>query len=182
MDPKPIIEATRHWIANVVIGLNLCPFARRVFDGGLIRYTVTDAVDATTLTAALTEQLLLLSKTPAADVETAFLIHPNALGDFLDYNDFIAESELLVAELRLEGVVQIAGFHPQYRFAGTRPDDIANYTNRSPFPMLHLLREDSITKVNGDPEKLLDIPARNIETLRKLGEPGLLALLKRDPA
>lgn len=181
MDPDAVIEATRRWIREAVIGLNLCPFARRVFDGGLIRYTVTDAADAKALTAALTEHLRRLAETPVEEVETAFLIHPHALADFLDYNDFVVESENLLADLELEGVIQIAGFHPRYQFAGTKPDDIGNYTNRSPFPMLHLLREDSITKVNDDPERMLDIPARNVETLRKLGKARLLALL-RPPA
>lgn len=177
MDAEAVIADTRRWIQDAVIGLNLCPFARRVFDGKLIRYAVTDASDAQALGAALTEQLRALVQTPAEEVETAFLIHPHVLTDFLDYNDFVVESEELLAELELEGVVQVVGFHPRYQFAGTRPDDLENYTNRSPFPMLHLLREDSITKVNDDPEKLLDVPARNIETLRRLGRAKLLELL-----
>lgn len=178
MNPEAVIETTRRWIRDVVIGLNLCPFARRVFDGGLIRYVVTDVPDTTALAAALTDQLQRLAEAPAAEVETAFLIHPHALADFLDYNDFVVECDNLLAELDLEGVIQIAGFHPRYQFAGTKPDDIGNYTNRSPFPMLHLLREDSVSAVNDDPEKLMDIPARNVETLRKLGRARLLALLK----
>lgn len=182
MDPSAVIAATQRWIREVVIGLNLCPFARRVFDGGLIRYTVTDAADAKALTAELTEQLRQLAETPAAEVETAFLIHPQALADFLDYNDFVVECDDLLTELDLGGVIQIAGFHPLYQFAGTKRDDVENYTNRSPFPMLHLLREDSVSAVNDDPERMLDIPARNIETLRRLGRARLLALLNRpDP-
>ncbi|MDY3557485.1 DUF1415 domain-containing protein [Gemmata sp. JC673] len=181
MDPDAVIEATQRWIREVVIGLNLCPFARRVFDGGLIRYSVTDAADTAALAAALTEQLHSLATAPAEVIETAFLIHPNALADFFDYNDFVAGADELVAELGLEGVIQIASFHPQYQFAGTRPDDVENYTNRSPFPMLHLLREESISRVNDDPEKLLDIPKRNIETIRKLGRAKLLALVNRAP-
>jgi hypothetical protein len=169
MDSESVIERTRRWIADVVIGLNLCPFARRVFDGGLIRYVVTDAADVESLRTVLSDELQSLAITPAEQVETAFLIHPQALADFRDYNDFVVESDDLIAELGLEGIVQIASFHPQYQFAGTRPDDVENYTNRSPFPMLHLLREDSISKVNDDPEKLADIPQRNIETLRRLG-------------
>lgn len=169
MDHPRAIEDTRRWIERAVIGLNLCPFARRVFDGGLIRFAVTDAPDAGTLREVLAAELKHLAATPATAIETAFLIHPHALAAFLDYNDFIAEGDRLVAELGLEGVIQIAGFHPQYQFAGTRPDDVENYTNRSPFPMVHLLREDSITAVNDDPEKLADIPRRNVETLRRLG-------------
>lgn len=179
MDEQAVIEQTRRWIAEVVIGLNLCPFARRVFEGALIRYTVTDAADAESLSAALTAELRLLAATPAEQIETAFLIHPHALGDFRDYNDFVVESEAVVEDLGFTGVFQIAGFHPRYQFAGTRADDVENYTNRSPFPMLHLLREDSITAVSDDPDRLLEIPRRNVETLRRLGRARLLALLGR---
>lgn len=110
-------------------------------------------------------------------METAILIHPDALADFFDYNDFVVDTTELLAEMELEGVIQIAGFHPQYQFARTKRDDVTNYTNRSPFPMLHLLREDSISAVNDDPEKLLDIPQRNIETLRRLGLARVRAML-----
>ncbi len=153
----------------MVIGLNLCPFARRVFDAGLIRFTVTDATDATTLRNVLTGELRELVATTASQVETTFLIHPGTLHTFLDYNDFVADAERLIEDLGLEGVVQIAGFHPRYQFRGTHPEAVENYTNRSPYPMLHLLREDSITKVNDDPEKIAGIPERNIETMRRLG-------------
>ena len=135
VDAATVIEQTRRWIHDVVIGLNLCPFARRVFDARLIRYTVTDAIDPDALRTALTADLLSLAATPSEGVETAFLIHPHALVEFLDYNDFVAETESLLRELGLEGVIQIAGFHPQYQFAGTRPDAVENYTNSSPFPM-----------------------------------------------
>lgn len=181
MDSELVVERTRRWIADVVIGLNLCPFARRVFDGELIRYTVTEVADAGTLREVLSEELRSLVATPIEQVETAFLIHPQALADFRDYNDFVVETEDLLAELGLEGVVQIASFHPQYQFAGTRPSDVENYTNRSPFPMLHLLREDSISKVNDDPEKLADIPQRNIETLRRLGLKKMREMLGGEP-
>jgi hypothetical protein len=176
---ESVIEETRRWIADVVIGLNLCPFARRVFDGNLIRYTVTAAPDEESLWAVLTAELGSLSRTPADEVETAFLIHPLALPDFRDYNDFVASATELTADLGLEGVIQIAGFHPHYQFTGTRPDDVENYTNRSPYPMLHLLREASVTAVNDDPEKIAEIPRRNIETLRRLGLAKVEALAHR---
>ncbi|MBA4067913.1 MAG: DUF1415 domain-containing protein [Isosphaera sp.] len=177
MDADAVVGRTKRWIADVVIGLNLCPFARRVFDGNLIRYTVTAAADAESLRAALADELRFLAGAPAAEVETAFLIHPRALTDFLDYNDFVAEAESVVADLGLEGVIQIAGFHPLYQFAGTRPDDVENYTNRSPYPMLHLLREDSVSAVNDDPEKVAEIPRRNVEALRRLGLKKVLGRL-----
>ena len=178
MNNQTIIDQTRAWIADVVIGLNLCPFARRVFDGELIRYTVTEA-DVESLWAVLASELRLLADTPADEVETAFLIHPHALADFRDYYDFATEAVNLIADLGLEGVIQIATFHPRYQFAGTQPDDVENYTNRSPFPMLHLLREDSVSAVNDDPEKLADIPRRNVETLRRLGLANVRAMLDR---
>ena len=173
------ITATRWWIQSVVIGLNLCPFARRVFDADRIRFTVTDAADAEALRAALGEELQRLVDTPRSEIETTILIHPHVLQDFLDYNDFLAEADELLEELDLVGVVQIASFHPAYRFAGTKPDDVENFTNRSPHPMLHLLREESVTEVANDPAMLEDIPRRNIAVLRRLGRAGIGELLQR---
>jgi uncharacterized protein len=179
MDAEAVVERTKQWIAEAVIGLNLCPFARRVFDGGLIRYTVTDAADTDSLAAALRSQLDALAQIPAGEVETAFRIHPQVLTDFLDYNDFATSASERLGEWGHEGVFQIATFHPHYRFAGSKADDVGNYTNRSPFPMLHLLREDSVSAVNSDPAKLEDIPRRNVETLRRLGLARVRELLAR---
>jgi uncharacterized protein len=164
-----IIEATRSWIASVVIELNLCPFAQRVFQGDKIRYVVSSAGDEASLLKALADELNTLASAPVADVETTLLIHPHVLGDFLDYNDFLGAAEQLVADLGLEGVIQIASFHPAYQFADTEPDAVENYTNRAPYPMLHLLREESISAVAGDPDELLEIPRRNIDTLKRIG-------------
>lgn len=181
MDTEIVVAETRRWIANVVIGLNLCPFAKRPFENGRIRYSVTGAADADALRAELERELLALVAAPAAEVETAFLIHPAALADFLDYNDFVVECDELLADLDLEGVIQIVGFHPQYRFANTRPDDVTNYTNRSPYPMLHLLREDSVSRVNDDPAKVASIPKQNMATLRRLGLTGLNKIARGEP-
>ena len=179
MDADDVIARTQRWVADVVIGLNLCPFARRVYDGGLIRYAVTAAADEAALQAALTDELHALHAAPPEQVETTLLIHPHALADFRDYNDFVADADDLIEELGLTGVIQLASFHPRYQFAGTRPGDVENYTNRSPFPMLHLLREDSITRVNDDPEKLADIPRRNIATMRQLGLGKVKEMLRK---
>lgn len=179
MDADEVIEQTRRWIADVVIGLNLCPFARRVFDAGLIRYVVTETEDADGLRAVLKDEVLALAALPPEVVETTFLIHPLVLTDFRDYNDFTVESEGLLERIGMRGVIQIAGFHPQYRFAGTRPDDVENYTNRSPYPMLHLLREESISRVNDDPDRMAGIPKRNIETLRRMGRAQVLEMVNR---
>ncbi len=167
---------TRQWIERIVIGLNLCPFARRVFDGGTIRYAVTDATDTVALLNDLTRELRHLVEQPIAAVETSILIHPRVLQGFLDYNDFLSDADELLASLGLNGIVQIASFHPQYRFAGTKPDAVENFTNRSPHPMLHLLREASIAKVAGDPAFLEGIPQRNIAALKALGIAKLRAL------
>ncbi len=178
MDEQELIDATRRWIADVVIGLNLCPFARRPFAAGLIRYVVTPAVTEVELLETLASELTSLAEAPRPSVETTLLIHPNVLTDFLDYNDFLATADALVRELGLEGVIQLASFHPQYRFAGTKPSAVENYTNRSPYPMLHLLREESISEVNRDPAAMADIPARNVETLKALGRNRILAMLE----
>jgi uncharacterized protein len=178
MEPQAVIERTRRWIASVVIGLNLCPFARRVFEADAIRYVVSDARDGGALLTDLATELRSLAATPASLVETTLLIHPHALADFLDYNDFLGDGERLVADLGLRGTLQIASFHPDYQFAGTRPDAVENYTNRSPYPMLHLLREASITAAASDPGALLEIPRRNAETLRRLGREMVQKKLK----
>ncbi len=163
------ISETRRWIEAIVIGLNLCPFARRVFEGGKIRFAVSEATDTQALLVDLEGELRRLVAEPIDEVETAILIHPYVLQDFLDYNDFLGEADHRLKTLGLAGVVQIAGFHPQYRFAGTKPGAVENFTNRSPYPMLHLLREESVTKVVGDPEFLDGIPRRNVAMLRALG-------------
>jgi hypothetical protein len=178
MDRLAVIEITRRWISSVVIGMNFCPFARRVFDSGLIRYSVTDASDESKLLDTLDEEIKLLSLSSITEIETTLLIHPHVLGDFLDYNDFLDSAERLIGQRGQEGILQIASFHPDYQFAGTTPDAVENYTNRSPFPMLHLLREESITAIAEDPDTLLEIPSRNIETLNTLGREKMLELLR----
>jgi hypothetical protein len=181
MDETAAIDATRRWLSDVVIGLGLCPFARRPFDAGLVRVTVTAAADEESLLSDLGRELLRLAAAPRAEVETTLLVHPRALPDFTDYNDFLGAADRLIRELGLRGVVQVAGFHPRYRFAGTPADAVENYTNRSPHPMLHLLREESITEVATDPAALLAIPRRNVAALRALGREAVLAVL-RGPA
>jgi uncharacterized protein len=178
MDKQAVIDVTRRWIASVVIGLNLCPFARRVFEGDRVRYAVSDAADEQTLLNDLAGELRALDAAPAAGVETTLLIHPHALADFLDYNDFLGDAEQLIADLGLEGTVQVASFHPDYQFAGTDRDAAENYTNRSPYPMLHLLREDSVSRAAEGPDDLLAIPERNVETLRALGREKILMMLE----
>jgi uncharacterized protein len=178
MDNQNIIDVTRRWISSIVIGLNLCPFARRVFEADAIRYVVSAAENEKQLLANLTDELKLLASSAITPVETTLLIHPFVLANFLDYNDFLDPAEQRLDDLGLTGTIQIASFHPDYQFAGAAPDAVENYTNRSPYPMLHLLREDSISSIAADPDELLEIPQRNIETLKALGRQEMLAKLK----
>jgi hypothetical protein len=178
LDERTVADATRRWVSGVVVGLNLCPFARRVADAGLIRYAVTPAVDTEVLRSVLREELRALAVASRESVETTLLIHPQVLTAFADYNAFLADADQVVRSLELQGVIQVASFHPDYQFAGTSADAAENYTNRSPYPMLHLIREASITEVADDVEALAAIPRRNIELLRGLGRAEMLARLR----
>jgi hypothetical protein len=173
-----VIEDIRRWISSIVVGLNLCPFAGRVFQADRIRYAVTDAEDEEALRADLAGELRTLASAPMATVETTLLIHPRVLADFLAYNDFLGVAERLLGSLGLRETIQIASFHPRYQFAGAGPEAVENYSNRSPYPMLHLLREESIAAVAADPGELAEIPRRNVATLRALGSEKLLEKLK----
>jgi hypothetical protein len=168
MEPDATVALTHSWIAKTVIGLNLCPFARRVFDAGLIRFVVLEATTEAQLLDDLRSELTRLHTAPRNEIETTILIHPLVLTDFQEYNGFLDEADRLLRRMKLDGVVQIASFHPRYQFEGTEPDAPENGTNRSPFPMLHLLREISITEVADNPDMLLGIPQRNIETMRRI--------------
>lgn len=172
------IEETKHWLEKIVVGLNLCPFARLPFLAGWVRYVVYEGADVVRLAELLVREARYLVRSPVSEVETSLLILPDALPDFLDYLDFLEEAEWLVRENGLEGIVQVASFHPDYQFAGTAPEAPENYTNRSPYPMLHLLREESIERAlerYADPEK---IPERNIEKMRELGVEGVKRLME----
>ena len=166
------IEETRAWVDRAVIGLNLCPFAKAPQVKGLVRYVATEARDVEGLLAVLIDELNRLAETPADRIETTLLIHPQVLADFADYNDFLDLAEAVVAELDLEGVIQVASFHPQYRFAGSDADDPANATNRSPYPTLHLLREESIARAVAAFPEAEAIFEANIATMRRLGAEG----------
>ena len=168
-----VVAKTRDWVEKAVIGLNLCPFAKAVYVNDRIRYCVSEAQSEDALLADLSRELLALQAADPRICETTLLIHPRALTDFLDYNDFLDEAEALVEALELTGEIQLASFHPRYQFAGSGPDDIENYTNRSPYPMLHLLREASVERaVEAAGEEVAAIGERNMETLRRLGFEG----------
>ena len=171
-----VIAETRAWVDRAVIGLNLCPFAKAPQVKGLVRYVASAATDPAALLADLIDELERLAESPADRLETTLLVHPGVLADFADYNDFLDLAEDTVAELDLEGVLQVASFHPDYQFEGTAADDIGNASNRSPYPTLHLIREASIDRaVEAFPEAE-SIFETNIATLEKLGAEGWAAL------
>jgi hypothetical protein len=171
------IAATRRWLERAVIGLNLCPFAKAVYVKDQVRVAFSDATTREQLIEQLAEEMLRLRDTPASETDTTLLVHPYVLQDFLDYNDFLEQADALVEALDLDGELQVASFHPDYQFADTRADDIENYSNRAPYPTLHLLREDSVERAVDaypDPESIIE---RNYATLRQLGHEGWRRLL-----
>lgn len=172
IDTTRVIAESVAWLEKAVIGLNLCPFARAAHVGSRVRWVVSDAVTPDALLADLQRELEFLAEADPAKLETTLLVHPRVLGDFLDFNDFLEVAEAAVEALDLEGVIQVASFHPQYRFKGSGADDIDNYTNRSPYPMLHLLREDSIERAVESHPETDSIWQQNVDTLRRLGHEG----------
>lgn len=178
MNHEHVVTHTRNWISSIVIGLNLCPFAERPFKNGTIRYQVTEATGETELLACLRTELERLTSSPEESLNTTFLIHPDILMEFFAFNSFFTRAEKLIMDMNLKGIIQIVGFHPDYQFRETTSQAAQNYTNRSPYPMLHLLREDSISAVADSPDQLAEIPKRNIRTLETLGVETILAKLK----
>ena len=170
------IDATRAWLERVVIGLNLCPFAKAVHAKGQIHYAVCHALSASELLDALDAEIKALLAFDPKDRDTTLLIAPGVLEEFLDFNDFLHQANRLLKRQRLQGVIQLASFHPCYQFAGVPKEDISNFTNRSPYPMLHLLREDSIDKAVASFPQAGTIYEKNIQTLRALGPGGWAAL------
>ena len=166
------ITDTQAWVEKAVIGLNLCPFAKAVVTKKQLRYVVCMYSEPDQVLQMLQQEMQLLVDTDAAVLDTTLLIAPNLLPDFLEFNEFLFDCDSVLAEMELEGVLQIADFHPRYQFAGTQPDDISNFTNRAPYPTLHLLREESIDKaVAAFPDASL-IYERNVEVLEALGREG----------
>ena len=163
---------TRRWVQRAVVGLNLCPFAKSVEVKNQVRYAISHATKVKALMADLKCELLHLVAASAAELDTTLLIAPDGFAEFLDFNAVLERADQLLIDLDLDGVLQIASLHPQYQFAGTRPDDIENYTNRSPYPTLHLLREASVDRAVEAFPDADQIPERNIATMEKLGHDG----------
>jgi uncharacterized protein len=177
---EKVLADVRHWIEKAVIGLNLCPFARAVYVKNQVRIVVSSARHLDAFLDELDSELDLLVNTPSEQIDTTLLVHPALFPDFFVFNDFLNVVDDVVAEHELEGVIQVASFHPQFQFEGMDADDISNATNRAPYPMLHLLREDSVERAvaseGGDAEAIVE---RNVRTLRELGAEGWQALLAK---
>ncbi len=173
---EAIVGSVRRWLDAVVVALDLCPFAHRELAGDRVRFAVTGATTETQLLTALRDELAFLSGDPST--ETTLLIHPNVLDDFYDYNEFLADADALLVEMDWDGVYQVASFHPRYQFAGTQVDDAENYTNRSPYPMLHVIREASLERVIADFPDVDQIPGRNIRLMNRLGKEKMQALMQ----
>lgn len=173
---EEVIAATKLWLEKAVIGLNLCPFAKGVHVKNQVRYVVSAAQTPEDLLAEVLKEFEVLAEASSEKIDTTLLIHPQVLTDFLDYNDFLEVVDAALEEVDLAGILQVASMHPQYQFADTELDDITNYTNRSPYPTLHILREDSIDQaVAAFPEAEM-IFEKNIETMKNLGHEGWNAL------
>jgi hypothetical protein len=176
-----VLSDTRRWIERAVIGLNLCPFARAVYLKDQVRIVVSQARHLDAFLDELDAELALLQTTPAEQIDTTLLVHATLFPDFLQFNDFLGVVDDVVAEHGLEGVIQVASFHPQFQFEGSEPDGISNATNRAPYPTLHLLREDSVERAvasdAGDAEAIVE---RNIATLQALGHEGWRRLLAKE--
>jgi len=170
-----VVEATRKWVENVVVGYNLCPFAKRELVRDRVRFVVCEADNEDALLQALQTELLHLDDEP--EIETTLLIHPHVLQDFALYNEFLGAADGLLTYLDMEGIYQIASFHPDYQFADTAPNAAENYTNRSPFPMLHLLREASLEAAIDSHPDVDGIPPHNIELMNKLGSEKMRGIL-----
>lgn len=174
-----VIRSVQNWVESFVVDLNLCPFAKRVLADNRVRFAVTGAATEEKLLTALQVELELLNRDPS--IETTLLIHPGVLQDFYDYNQFLDSADQLLLQLKLEGIYQVASFHPDYQFGGTDPDDVENYTNRSPYPVLHLIREASLERALAEFPDADQIPARNIALMKSLGRDRLAILTQVCP-
>jgi hypothetical protein len=172
-------QKTKRWVEQVVIGMNLCPFAAKPFQADLIRYVVTSEKTPMALMGVFLTELNHLVSTPAEKLETTLLIHPDALQNFEAYLDFFAEAEDLLNDSGASELIQLASFHPHYQFANTEPNDVSNYTNRSPYPMIHLIRAESVERARHSYPDIEEIPARNIRLMEAHGLKKMQGILKK---
>lgn len=174
---QQITKATINWLEQFIIAENLCPFAKAPWSKDLVGVVISQATTEASLAQDLHSQLERLAQASPAKLETILLIVPNMLADFLDFNDFLDLADALLDDIQLVGQIQIASFHPHYQFADTDVDDLSNFTNRSPYPILHLLREDSISQALDSGQDADQIVERNIATVTKLGAARLAQLI-----
>ncbi len=167
-----VLQNTKHWLERAVIGLNLCPFAKSVYVKEQVRYVICDSQSEQDVLEVLEAELLYLADVDAQKVDTSLLVLPNALADFFEFNHFLDRATRMLKQTKLRGVLQIASFHPRYQFGDNEPEDIENYTNRAPYPILHLLREASVEQAVAAFPDAAAIYERNQETLRRLGHKG----------
>ena len=179
-DISLIENRVRRWLEKAVIGLNLCPFAKSVYFKDQVRIEICQAQDAQALTRQLYEELQWLAATPAQQTDTTLLVIPDMFEQFGEFNDYLDIADAVLDELELVGEIQLASFHPLYQFADTEPEDLDNYTNRAPYPILHLLREDSLDKAAAQYPDASVIFERNIAVVRDLGHDGWRRLLQDD--
>lgn len=172
---KDVEKHVENWLTSIVIGLNLCPFAQREYRKSSIRFKTSFAENEQGIVADLVAELSLLNK--HQELETSLLIVPNALAEFENFNDFLGFTDSLLEEMDLDGVFQVASFHPEYRFAGTENDDAENFTNRAPYPILHILRESSLDWAVDEHPDTNQIPLDNIALMNKLGVEQLRKML-----
>ena len=178
-----VAAETLAWVTRAVVGLNLCPFAKAPLVKGQIRCVVSEAGDAQALLGVLRDELETLAEAPPDKIETSLVVHPNVLADFAEFNEFLDEAEQLLDAMDLNGIIQVASFHPQFRFEGTEDDDMGNATNRSPHPTLHLLREESVERavdVFPEADKIFEANIRTLEALGREGWAELQAQCRRD--
>ena len=171
-DEQQVLAQMRRWLEAAVIGLNLCPFAKAVHVKGQIHYTVCRATEAADVLDTLRDELRALHESDPELRDTTLLILPQAFPEFVDFNDFLYSADTALRKAKLAGVLQIASFHPHYQFADAEPEAISNYTNRAPYPTLHLLREDSIDRAVQAFADAATIFEKNIATLERLGHAG----------
>jgi uncharacterized protein len=177
---EQVLADMHRWIEKAVIGLNLCPFAKAVYVKNQVRLVVSRARHLDAFLDDLDRELELLSTTPAEQIDTTLLVHPTVFPDFFAFNDFLNVVDEVLEEHELDGVIQVAPFHPDFQFEGTEPQDADNLTNRAPYAVLHLLREDSIERAVASGDSAEDIVERNLQTVRRLGAAGWAELLKSD--
>lgn len=170
LSKEGVVEITQQWVERVVVGLNLCPFARPVVQEQSIRYAVCDASDWNTMRQFVLEEMLLIWEAEPSDITTSLLMFSQGLQDFLEYLEFLELADSLIEDAGLSGIFQVASFHPEYQFDGTSSEDRSNYTNRAPFPTLHLLREDDISRAVESSVDTTAIPERNIQRLLSMSE------------